>query len=247
MTRLLPLLFAALLAGCASTPRIDTTYTSRNQDSRVQFLVLHYTQSDFQRSLKTLTEGAVSSHYLVNDDPPVIYRLVDETRRSWHAGVSSWQGQTQLNAASVGIEIVNRGYRDENGVRVWYDYPPAQIDAVVALVRKIVAEHRIRPDRIVGHSDIAPQRKIDPGRRFPWKALAEQGIGLWPKAGTRPLDGDFHKALQRFGYAPPLAVPPKEIVKAFQRHFRPAQVDGMIDPETRSLLAGLLDPLGRAA
>ena len=89
------------------------------------------------------------------------------------------------------------------------------------------------PRNVVGHSDIAPQRKIDPGRRFPWKTLAAAGIGLWPRAGGRPLDGDFQKALQRYGYTPPLAVPPREIVKAFQRHFRPAQVDGMADPETQ--------------
>ena len=100
---------------------------------------------------------------------------------------------------------------------------------------------------MVGHSDIAPQRKVDPGRRFPWPTLAAAGIGLWPKAGGRPLDGDLHAALQRYGYAPPIAVPPREIVKAFQRHFRPSRVDGMADPETRALLASLLDRLGGAA
>jgi len=251
MTRFLPLLLAALLAGCASTPRIDTTFTSRNQDGRVLFLVLHYTQSDFDSSLTTLTEGAVSSHYLVNDDPPTIYRLVDENRRSWHAGVSSWQGYTQLNASSIGIEIVNRGYRNENGARIWYDYPPAQMDAVLALVKKIVAEHGIRPDRIVGHSDIAPQRKIDPGPRFPWKRLADEGLIPWPDAArvaerraeyekALPDIGWFQRQLQKLGFAVPqneeLDEPTKRVVAAFQMRYRQAQYDGAPDAETAAIL-----------
>jgi len=129
-----------------------------------------------------------------------------------------------------------------------HDYPPAQIAALIELCRGVLARHpAIEPRNVVGHSDIAPKRKIDPGLRFPWATLAAAGIGLWPKAGGRPLDGDFHKALQRFGYTPPIAVPPKDIVKAFQRHFRPAQVDGMPDFETRTRLAGLLDQVGGAA
>jgi N-acetylmuramoyl-L-alanine amidase len=251
MNRLLRILVVAGLAGCASVPRIDTTYTSRNQDSRVQYLVLHYTQSDFASSLRTLTEGAVSSHYLVNDDPPTIYRLVDESRRAWHAGLSSWQGQTQLNAASIGIEIVNRGYREENGERIWYDYPPQQIDAVVALVKKIVAEHKIRPDRIVGHSDIAPQRKIDPGPRFPWKRLADEGLIPWPDATlvaqrkahyeqALPDIGWFQRRLQQHGYAVPqsdeLDEPTRRVVAAFQMHYRPAVCDGTPDAETAAIL-----------
>ena len=99
----------------------------------------------------------------------------------------------------------------------------------------------IVPRNVVGHSDIAPQRKVDPGQRFPWATLAAAGIGLWPRAGRRPIDGKIQPALQRFGYVPPLAVPPREIVKAFQRHYRPAQVDGMPDAETLGLLGDLLD------
>ena len=162
------------------------------------------------------------------------YRLVPEERVAWHAGRSHWRGREALNATSIGIEIVNL-----HGDR--HDYPPQQIAALIELCRDILARHpAIEPRNVVGHSDIAPQRKIDPGRRFPWKTLADAGIGLWPKAGGRPLFGDFHAALQRYGYAPPVAVPPREIVKAFQRHFRPAKVDGMADPETRALLAGCL-------
>jgi N-acetylmuramoyl-L-alanine amidase len=251
MKRLLLLIAAGFFAGCASAPRIDTTYTSKSQDSRVQYLVIHYTQGDFPRSLKTLTEGGVSSHYLVNDSPPTVYRLVDESRRAWHAGLSSWHGQTQLNAASIGIEIVNGGYRETPAGREWIDYPPAQIDAVVALVKQIVRDHQIRPDRIVGHSDIAPQRKVDPGPRFPWKRLADEGLIPWPdaaKVAERKVEYDralpdvewFQRRLQQHGYAVPqnaeLDEPTRRVVAAFQMRYRPDRCDGTPDAETAALL-----------
>jgi len=218
-----------------SAPRADGTI--------VDILVLHYTELPLQESLDVLTDdkrdSRVSAHYVLADDGTA-YRLVPEARIAWHAGRSSWRGREALNATSIGIEVVNL-----HGDR--HDYPPLQIAALIELCRGILARHpAIEPRNIVGHSDIAPQRKIDPGRRFPWKTLADAGIGLWPRAGGRPLDGDLHAALQRYGYAPPIGVPPREIVKAFQRHFRPTRVDGMDDPETRTLLAGLLDPLGGA-
>jgi len=209
----------------------------------VDILVLHYTELPLKESLDILSddtrEGRVSAHYVLDLDGTV-YRLVPEDRTAWHAGKSWWRGREALNATSIGIEIVNL-----HGDR--HDYPARQIAVLVELCTGILARHpAIAPRNVVGHSDIAPQRKIDPGRRFPWKTLADAGVGLWPRAGGRPLDGDFQAGLQRFGYTPPVAVPPREIVKAFQRHFRPAQVDGMADPETRALLAGLLDPLGGA-
>ena len=105
MSRLLAALLLAVVAGCATGPRYDTSYTAQGQDSRVQFLILHFTSGDFPDALQVLTRGPVSSHYLVNDDPPTVYRLVDESRRAWHAGDSAWQGHTQLNAASIGIEM----------------------------------------------------------------------------------------------------------------------------------------------
>lgn len=218
-----------------SAPRPDGT--------AIDTLVLHYTELPLQESLDILSDGTrehrVSAHYVLAEDGTA-YRLVPEERIAWHAGRSSWRGREALNGTSIGIEIVNL-----HGDR--HDYPAQQIAALIELCRDILARNRaIEPRNVVGHSDIAPQRKIDPGRRFPWKTLADAGIGLWPRAGGRPLDGDLHAALQRYGYAPPVAVPPREIVKAFQRHFRPAKVDGMADPETRTLLAGLLDPLGGA-
>ena len=213
-----------------SAPRPDGT--------AIDTLVLHYTELPLEESLDVLSDTTrqhrVSAHYVLAEDGTA-YRLVPEERVAWHAGRSHWRGREALNATSIGIEIVNL-----HGDR--HDYPAPQIGALIGLCHDILARHpAIEPRNVVGHSDIAPQRKIDPGRRFPWKTLADAGVGLWPRAGGRPLDGDLHDALQRYGYAPPVAVAPREIVKAFQRHFRPAKVDGMADPETRTLLAGLID------
>ena len=215
----------------------------RPEGAAIDTLVLHYTELPLQASLDILSDATrehrVSAHYVLAEDGTA-YRLVPEERVAWHAGRSHWRGREALNTNSVGIEIVNL-----HGDR--HDYPAPQIAALIELCHDILARHlAIEARNVVGHSDIAPQRKIDPGRRFPWKTLADAGIGLWPRAGGRPLDGDLHAALQRYGYVPPIAVPPREIVKAFQRHFRPAKIDGMADPETRTLLAGLLDPLGGA-
>ena len=223
--------------------RPSPNHAPRPEGVPVDILVLHYTELPLQESLDILCDGTrahrVSSHYVLAADG-LVYRLVPEDRVAWHAGLSHWRGREALNATSIGIEIVNL-----HGDR--HDYPPRQIAALVDLCKVILARHpAIEARNVVGHSDVAPQRKIDPGLRFPWAELAAAGVGLWPRAGRRPLDGDFQKALQRFGYAPPLAVPPREVVKAFQRRFRPARVDGMADPETRALLADLLDQVGQA-
>jgi N-acetylmuramoyl-L-alanine amidase len=253
MKRLLCACAALLLAGCAAGPRLDTTYTSANTDSRAQYLVIHFTSEGFESSLHTLTtgDGRVSSHYLVRDNPPTIYKLVDENRRAWHAGVSSWQGQTQLNAASIGIEIVNLGHRGPPGSQEWDPYPEAQMEQVMALVRDIVKRHGIRPDRVVGHSDIAPQRKVDPGPAFPWKRLADEGLIEWPGpaevARRRPAfeqalpDIDwFQERLARHGFAVPrngqLDEATVRVIAAFQMKYRPARYDGMPDAETAAML-----------
>ncbi|HEX4781160.1 MAG TPA: N-acetylmuramoyl-L-alanine amidase, partial [Usitatibacter sp.] len=159
MKRLLSAAVGLALAGCAGVPTVDTSYSAVSQDNRIQFIVLHYTSTDFSESLDTLTKTGVSAHYLVRDDPATVYRLVDDSRRAWHAGESSWEGNTQLNASSIGIEIVNLG--DRGGE--WHDYRPAQIDAVVALVTGLARKYGVSKDHVVGHSDIAPQRKVDPG------------------------------------------------------------------------------------
>lgn len=260
MLRLPAILLAVLLAAGCATPslRIDTTYISANQDSRAQYLVLHYTEGNFPRSLDILTRGGkVSSHYLVNSAPPTVYRLVDENRRAWHAGVSSWQGQTQLNAASIGIEIVHPGYRDTPEGRVWLEYPPAQIDAVLELCKQIVKAHKIRPDRVVGHSDIAPQRKIDPGPRFPWQRFADAGLIVWPDlrlvAQRRPdyervlPDVEwFQRKLAQHGFAVPengeLDAPTINVIAAFQMKYRNTKFDGVPDAETAAILDVLTSP-----
>ena len=256
------ILFALLLtmtfSGC-STLYIDRSHTAISQDSRAQFLILHYTAIDHPKSLRVLTQEAVSSHYLVSDGAddvpgnarPVIYQLVDENRRAYHAGVSYWKGHTQLNAASIGIEIVNIGYRDTPSGRQYFDYPKAQMDLVVALVKKIVKEHDIKPDRILGHSDIAPQRKSDPGPRFPWKRLADEGLIPWfdeAAVATKKIEYEkqlpdvewFQKKLDQFGYAVPLNgehdKATRAVITAFQLRFRQAKFDGNPDAETAAIL-----------
>lgn len=260
-----------LLAGCASGPPIDYSYTAKSQDSRAQFLILHFTAGGFNGSLKILTEGPVSSHYLVSegdrDTPPIIYQLVDENRRAFHAGQSSWKGQTMLNAASIGIEIVNLGYRDGPNGREWFDFPKAQMDLVMELCRDIIKRHNIRPDRVIGHSDIAPGRKNDPGPKFPWKRFAEEGLILWPDAQVvarmlpvyekkLPDVQWFQQKLAAFGYAVPNTALPgsvdvdaqtRNVIGAFQMRYRQAKFDGTPDAETAAMLDALTRPVAPAA
>jgi len=255
MSRLLAALACCLLAACAGGPPIDTSYRSVSQDSRVQFLVLHFTTSDFPSSLKILTEGPVSSHYLVSAPPVTIYRLVSERRRAHHAGVGSWRGHTYLNASSIGIEIVNLGFRPDT--QDWQEYPEEQVAAVIDLVKDIVRRHGIRPQHIVGHSDIAPQRKLDPGPRFPWKRLADEGLIPWPDAAavndrlaelepSLPDVAWFQQRLARHGFAVPehgeLDEATRNVLRAFQMKYRPARHDGEPDAETAALLAVLTAP-----
>jgi N-acetylmuramoyl-L-alanine amidase len=248
---------AALLAGCASGLRLDTSYSARSQDSRVLYLILHYTTIDTPTSLRVLTQEEVSSHYLVGDGPrPVIYRLVDEDRRAWHAGPSEWKGHTALNASSIGIEIVNLGFRDSPEGRVWYEYSPQQIEVLLPLIRDIVERHQIRPDRILAHSDIQPQWKQDPGPRFPWKRLADESLILWPDAAKlAPAEAGFTQQLPdvawfqarlaRHGFKVPqsgvLDQETRNVVSAFQMKYRPERIDGTPDARTAALLAALTD------
>jgi N-acetylmuramoyl-L-alanine amidase len=216
-------------------------------------LLLHYTgMKTAEDALARLTDPAakVSAHYLVHEDGRS-EQLVPEARRAWHAGVASWKGETYINSRSVGIEIVNPGH--EFGYR---DFPEAQIEAVIALCRDIVARHAIPPERVLAHSDVAPARKQDPGERFPWARLAAAGIGLWAEpapiaAGVilGPNDRgteveELQQMLARYGYAAEVTgfyeQITGDIVTAFQRHFRPARVDGIADVSTRQTLARLI-------
>ena len=269
-------MLALLLAGCAvptltATPGgvpIDTRHTAQGQDSRALFLILHYTVGSLPQSIQILTRGEVSVHYLLTDEaPPTIYRLVAEDRRAWHAGPSYWQGHAMLNASSIGIEIVHPGFRQRpDGSREYLPFPPAQIDALIPLVKDIVGRHQIRTDRILGHSDVQPQTKEDPGPTFPWKQLADLGITPpWPDA-TRvatqrtlyeaPLPtGEtglpnalwFQRALAKHGYE---IMPTGEwdkqtqrVLMNFQMRYRPDNYLGQPDAETAALIWVLTNPV----
>ena len=209
----------------------------------VSMVVLHYTgMPDVASALDRLTDpvAKVSAHYVVAEDG-VVVALVDEAKRAWHAGKSWWRGVTDVNSASVGIEIVNPGH--EFGYR---PFPEAQMAAVEALVGGIVARYRVAPGNVVGHSDIAPVRKDDPGELFDWPRLARAGLAdRIPTTVDAALpdpqwtDAGFLAALARYGYdvADPVAA-----TIAFQRHFRPGDIGGRIDPETRGVLLALLRP-----
>jgi len=250
---------AAALAGCAG-PRIDTRYRAVSQGPRVDLLVIHYTALNFEDSLRVLTQQVVSSHYLVDVDPPTIFRLVPEDRRANHAGISAWDRRHLLNMSSIGIEIVNPGRIQTPEGERYAPYPPRQIDAVVALVRDIVKRWNIPKERVVGHADIAPGRKQDPGPMFPWKRLADEGLALWfdeaRAAALRPqyeqqlpaLDW-FRQRLAQFGYLVPLDGAPglldgatRDVLVSFQMRFRPARYDGEPDAETAAILAALTQP-----
>jgi N-acetylmuramoyl-L-alanine amidase len=204
----------------------------------ISMLVLHYTgMPDATSAIERLTdaEAQVSSHYVVAEDGQIL-RLVPEEKRAWHAGRSWWRGIDDVNSASIGIEIANPGH--EFGYR---PFPEEQMDALIPLVADILKRHSIRPPYVVGHSDIAPARKEDPGELFDWNRLARLGLAM-----QRPVknlvdpnwtDGGFLLALERFGYEVNDARP---AVIAFQRRFRPENIDGIIDGETRAILLGLL-------
>ncbi len=249
--------------------RIDPLFVAENQDNRIQFLVLHYTEVPFERALELLTKEAygISAHYLVPEraaragQPFPVYQLVPEHRHAYHAGVSFWQGARLLTAGSIGIEIVNLGFTPEDQdaplmARRWIPYPEEQFKAVGALARDIVARYDIAPHRVVGHSDIAPQRKIDPGPLFPWERLyREFGVGAWPNEDTVafyrihfPYDGDagaLQRKLADYGYEVEqnehFDKAMQKVVSAFQMHFRPARYDGMPDIETAAILDALLE------
>ncbi len=259
MKSLAATLLIALLAGCVTAPGgIDTTYSAKGQASRVRFLVLHYTVANKPASLKILTEQQVSAHYLLTDDArPTVYGLVDETRAAYHAGISSWKGHTQLNNSSIGIEIVNAGWTDTPQGRVYAPFPQAQIDALIPLLKGIVARHGILPENVVGHSDIAPLRKQDPGPMFPWYQLAKAGLVAWPDANRvaavrqvfdiqSPDAAWFQKKLASHGFGLSQSgvfdQPTKTVLSAFQMKYRPANSLGEPDAETAALLEVLTTP-----
>lgn len=231
---------------------------SPNHDERrgaqIRYLILHYTgMKTGAEALERLCDpqAEVSSHYTVDEDGAV-YQHVAESRRAWHAGASYWQGQTDLNTTSIGIEIVNRGH--DWGLP---DFKDVQIRSVIELCHDIMLRNDIAPEDVLAHSDIAPARKQDPGEKFPWRALALEGIGIWPdpsdEDAVRAAGMNIEQALHDFGYDPRVKL--SENIVAFQRHFVPEmfQTDraGQVNSLTRrrlyALLAGhLLAPVKRA-
>ena len=252
--------------------------TSENQSSRIEHLVMHFTSVDFAQSMRMLTERTqrpVSAHYLVpeNGDPTYphrrlrVYRLVNEERRAWHAGQSHWSGDEALNGSSIGIEIVNRSAcapvplgtePDPPEERCeFYDFDAEQIDLIIELVRDILGRHpRIDPVDIVGHSDIAPDRRLDPGPKFPWRRLYEHGIGAWYDDDTvdryrerfeaqPPTLELIQRALKAYGYDVDDSGEhdrrTEVVLRAFQLHFRPSDWSGQPDTETAAIVFALLE------
>jgi N-acetylmuramoyl-L-alanine amidase len=213
---------------------------SPNHDARggvpIDMLVLHYTgMTSGTAALHRLCdpEAKVSAHYTIDEDGTV-YAHVPEDRRAWHAGVSHWAGVSNVNARAIGIELVNPGH--EYGYRA---FPDTQIASLIGLCHGLVLRHPIATSQVLAHSDVAPTRKQDPGELFPWQRLAQAGIGLWPQAIASDIGPE---ALIRYGYDP--QAPLDKVLTAFQRHFRPAKLDGQWDSECARLLASLLRQAG---
>jgi N-acetylmuramoyl-L-alanine amidase len=222
---------------CVAVP--SPNFDARPTSTPVDILVLHYTgMQTGAGAIERLCdpEAKVSAHYTVDEDG-TIYAHVPEAARAWHAGASYWAGARDINARSIGIEIVNPGH--EFGYRF---FPDVQIEAVIELAQDIFARYPIPPERVLGHSDVAPARKLDPGELFPWGALSLAGIGLWPQTRKAQLTVPFADGLRAFGYGmkPDMDVPKKSVIEAFQRHWRPSRIDGLADPECESILAALL-------
>jgi N-acetylmuramoyl-L-alanine amidase len=228
----------------------------RRDGKRADILLLHYTgMASAEAACRWLCNprSGVSCHYLVDNHGGIV-QMVEEEKRAWHAGQSFWHGETDINSRSIGIEIHNPGHEAD-----YPDFPDAQMEAVIALSRDILKRHAIAPERVLAHSDIAPRRKRDPGEKFDWRRLHEAGIGHWvapePIGGDPGLgrgdEGDAVEALQRdlaaCGYDVPQTgrfdAATEVAVAAFQRHFRPARVDGRADRSTRATLARLLASL----
>ncbi|RZM98147.1 N-acetylmuramoyl-L-alanine amidase [Escherichia sp. E14V7] len=265
---------ALLLAGCAGEKgivekkgyQLDTRRQAQAAYPRIKVLVIHYTAEDFDTSLATLTDKHVSSHYLVPAEPPLyngkprIWQLVPEQELAWHAGISAWRGATRLNDTSIGIELENRGWKTSAGVKYFAPFEPTQIQALIPLAKDIIARYHIKPENVVAHADIAPQRKDDPGPLFPWQQLAQEGIGAWPdaqrvnfylagRAPHTPVDtASLLELLARYGYDVKPEMTPGEqqrVIMAFQMHFRPTLYNGEADAETLAIAQALLEKYGQ--
>lgn len=235
------------------------------QNFRQKYVILHYTALDHDKSVKVLTTQSVSAHYLVNDlDNAEIYQLVDENKRAYHGGVSNWRNDASLNDTSIGIEIVNNGFTEQAGKKVFAPYPDYQVKKVAELVKDLVTRYQIPPTNVLGHSDVAPSRKQDPGPLFPWKKLYDEyGIGMWYDEATKQTflsqivpeefaakinDAAFVMGVQielkKFGYSSLSESgvwdkATQTTIEALQYRFRPENYDGKLDMETWAILQAL--------
>jgi N-acetylmuramoyl-L-alanine amidase len=206
--------------------RLSPNHGERRSGDRVELVVLHYTaMDDAEAALTRLCDAAceVSAHYLIAKDGAVT-RLVDEAHRAWHAGEGKWAGRDDVNSRSIGIELDNDGATS---------FPDAQMSALEGLLADILPRHGLEPKDVIAHSDMAPDRKSDPGRRFDWKRLADKGLSIWPEAA---LPGDFLRNAAAFGY--PVEHGEATILDAFRQRFRP-EATGPIGPADLALMAGL--------
>ncbi|HEY4943637.1 MAG TPA: N-acetylmuramoyl-L-alanine amidase [Rhizomicrobium sp.] len=228
---------------------LSPNHDARPDGAAIDMLVLHYTgMRTADEALARLTDPAakVSAHYTIGRDGRVFAHVAEE-RRAWHAGVSWWAGESNVNGRSIGIELVNPGH--EFG---YIAFAAEQIAALIDLAGAILKRHPIPPARVLGHSDVAPARKEDPGELFPWQQLAEFGIGVWPNFSSPVVTGEGDRAavegadagrcLSSYGYGlpPHTDVSVTAVITAFQRHFRPTQINGQWDGECASALAALL-------
>lgn len=274
---LIVLSFVTVTAACSTIPMVDAP--SKNKSSRIHFLVLHFTSEHFAESMRLLTgqaDSPVSVHYVVPepgdetypDQSLRVYRLVPEPLRARHAGVSHWAGAQSLNDTSIGIEIVNRStcvnedpdaeiQAPEQQICNFLAFPDEQVDLVIRLAKDILARNPdISPVDVIGHGDIAPRRRLDPGPLFPWKRLYDNGIGAWYDEETvakyqrqfeadPPNTGLVQRALRAYGYNVDETgendAQTRFSVRAFQMHFRPGDYSGQADVETASILFSLLE------
>jgi N-acetylmuramoyl-L-alanine amidase len=275
-------LFGLVVLAACSTTKKEVFIPSENSNSRVSILVIHHTSSNFEDSVNILTKASsrpVSSHYLVPDPSDItytrdkleVYKLVPESERAWHAGRSYWAGKSGLNDQSIGIEVVNQTYCTKGNTEAlpiddssapkricfYPDFPETQMGILIHLVKDILARHPdIKPINIIGHSDIAPARKVDPGPRFPWQRLYKLGIGAWFDDDTVvkyweqfretpiPLI-NTQKALAAYGYkievTGELDEQTHDALRAFQLHFRPMNVTGAPDLDSTAILFALIE------
>jgi len=215
--------------------RPSPNVNDRPAGTAIDMVILHYTgMKTGAAALDWLCDpdARVSAHYLVEEDGNT-WQMVEDSQRAWHAGLSHWSGAKDINDRSIGIEIVNPGH--EFGYRA---FPDAQMRAVETLLAQIIERHQISPARVVGHSDIAPTRKQDPGELFKWKGLADKGLAVWPETPGNAIDpADARRYLSEIGYDP--EAPLADVVTAFQRRFVPAGVSGTLDGDTLAMIAAV--------